>query len=94
MEEQNLLELQYDRMVSELENLEPGSEEFNKTLQQLGQIVKLMKEIEPESTIDKIMGNAVLVNLIGTWGLGFLLMNHERAHVITSRVGSWLRTRF
>jgi hypothetical protein len=72
------------RLYGVLENLEPHTDEYKKTLQMLVGIQNLIPKQEMVLSADAILG--AVVNLTG---IGMVL-GHERAHVITSKAFGWI----
>ncbi len=91
---ENLITLEMERLASTLSELKPGTEEYRETLDQLEKLNRLAGSVKEDSALDKILKNDRLVSLVGSWGLAGLLVGHERIHVLTSRVTSWIRPRF
>jgi hypothetical protein len=81
---------EFIRLFGHLTSLEPGSDEYQKTLDQMQKFDLIFKG---ETKLNRVLKNPALLNVIGTsLGLGMVLY-HERAEVITSRAFGWLRFR-
>lgn len=82
------------RLINVMKKLEPGTDEYNKVLTELQEVVHMerqYKEKSVESKMDKFLNNPALVGLVSTWGATLLVLNYERLEIITSRAFSWIR---
>ncbi len=85
---------EYTRLQKHLEKLEPGTDEYSKTLKQFNDLVYIVKQFPlhaAESRLDKFMNNSALIGLVGNLAITLLILNYERAEIVTSRVFSFVR---
>lgn len=87
-----------DRMVDE----DPVSDNYkilvarlNELLTAQAQVERMHESVRKENAgfVEKIVTNGPLVSVIGTLLATGAVLGHERAHVITSRAFSFIRTR-
>lgn len=86
-------EEQYDRLLTKLNSLEPGSEEYQKILENVNTLAHIDKVLHPHepSIMEKILANAPLVGGIFSLAATGMVLYHERLDVITSRAFGWIR---
>ena len=86
---------EFDRLVDHIETVLPGTDEYDKVLRQMNQIIHMQEQIykrpDMQSRWDWFFKNQALVGGVFTLiGTGAVLY-HERLDVITSRAFGWLR---
>jgi hypothetical protein len=82
------------RLKDHLETLEPGSDEFDKTLDQLNKLAHIMilfKKEEPKSWWRRFADNPALINASAMTIVAFVTLYHERFEIVTSRVFGFVR---
>ena len=86
-------EEQFDRLLLTLNTLEPGSDEYQKVLDQINTFVHIDERLHPQepSRLDKILANPALLGLFGNLTLGVLILNYEKLDIITSRAFNLIR---
>ena len=84
---------EYKRLKDKLETLEPGTDAYDKTLDQFNKLVHMMIKLDddvrrkkPKSKLSQFVENPALVSATGMLILGFATLYHERVEIITSRV--------
>jgi hypothetical protein len=85
---------EYERLLEHLKTLEPGSDEFDKTLDQINKIIHVMKQfpLRPaKSWLEKFIDNPALVNATAMVLVAFVTLYHERLEIVTSRVFGFVR---
>jgi len=85
---------EYIRLCDHLVTLKPGTDEYDKSLNQLNSFVHLMKQLPlypAESMLDKILGNSALLNVGGMLLVAGATLWHERLGIITSRAFGFVR---
>lgn len=88
-------EEEFDRLLTKLHSLEPGSKEYQSILEQLNTLVRIDSYIykEEESKASKLLSNPALVGVLGNLAMTLLVLNYERLGVVTSRAFSFIRPR-
>jgi hypothetical protein len=85
---------EYKRLKDHLESLDPGTDEFDRTLDQLNKLVHIMMQVQrqpAESKLDKFLSNPALINGVFSLGIALLVLNYERLEIITSRAFNFVK---
>ena len=87
---------EYERIWLLLTGLDPGTKEYDMTLKSLSNLVDVDLKIgtalaDNPKGLDKVLNNGALLGLIGNVVLGVMIMNHERANVITTKAFSLIK---
>lgn len=89
------LQNEVDRLIEELAQLKPGTDEHNLVLGQLQKMITMtyaLKELEKEETLlDRLLKSPGVISGLFTLGATAMVLYHERAEVITSRAFGWIR---
>jgi len=85
---------EYWRLEEHLKTLQPGTDEYDKTLAQMSSYVHLMKQFPlwpVKSWWQKFAENQALVNATAMGVVAFATLYHERLEIVTSRVFGFVR---
>jgi hypothetical protein len=84
------------RAINHLAKQAPGTKEYDEALKAYNTLVlieKTKKEIAGPSRLDKVLGNAPIIGLIGNWGLMIGMLYFEKTDIITSSVRNLIRSK-
>ncbi len=89
------------RLDSEIEKAKPGTDEYDRLVQEINQLTHIENVIleRPEfkdwnvSRLDKFLNNAPLIGAIGTGVVAVLTLNYERLDIVTSRAYGLIRSK-
>lgn len=84
---------EFNRLLVRLLELEPGTEEYAAALEQLRRFSDITKVSLKgnEGKVDKFLSNPALIGVVGNLMGIFLILNYERAEIITSRAINFIR---
>ena len=86
------LSVEVRRLLVHLDEQKPGTDEYDKALDQLNKIIHMMVLIpKDQSWYDKVFNNPALIGVIGNGLLMFMMLNYERAEIITTRALNYIR---
>lgn len=88
-QEQTHLQKEIDRLLSEMENLDPASEEYKVMAANLAMIYKLQETDKP----DRISKDALLAAGV-TLSVALLVLYFEKSNVVTSKAFSYIGRMF
>lgn len=83
-------------LVKKLSEAKPGTDEYDKLLKQLNQLVYIRKELrnlEKPSRVKELLNNSALIGVAGNLLVALLMLNFEKADIITSSVRSLIRSK-
>ena len=82
------------RLEEHLKTLKPGSDEYDKTLDQITRFVHVMKQFPlwpVESKLSRFFNNPALINATAMTVVAFVTLYHERLEIVTSRAFGFIR---
>ena len=92
---EDFFDKELSRLLVELKSAKPGSDGYKEVLEQVNNLVhiddKLTERKVDESILDRVLANPALLGLIGNLTLALLILNFERAGILTSRAASLIR---
>ncbi len=90
---QNPMQHEFSRLLKSLSELEPETDEYAKMLEKFQKFADVAKPYfkEDKSRFDRFLDNPALVGVVGNLLGMFLVLNYERAEIITSRAFGWIR---
>lgn len=92
---EDFFDTELERLLVELRSAKAGTDEYKEVLEQINSLVhiddKLHEKEVIESRLDKVLSNPALLGLIGNLSLALLILNFERANIVTTRALSFIR---
>ncbi len=92
---EDFFDTEIERLLVELKSAKPGNDEYKEILEQVNNLIhiddKLHEKEVKESRLDKVLANPALLGLIGNLSLALLILNFERANIVTTRALSLIR---
>ena len=91
----DLVKDQIGRLTQRLSELDVGSEEYDKVLEEINTLVHIKKELEEgdPTVVERFISNPALVGATTTLIATVMVLIFERSDSITSRAFAWLRPR-
>ncbi len=80
---------EFDRLSLHLSRSEPGTDDYAKALELLKKFGEIT--VKKNRKIDNFLSNPALIGVIGNLMGIFLILNYERAEIITSRAINFIR---
>lgn len=84
--EKTNLEREIDRVLHEMDEVDPGSEDYEKMADQLVKLHAMKTEDGRRRVSPDVKAN-ILANLLGI----LIIVGHERVHIVTSKALSFIR---
>lgn len=97
MELQQYIIEQTESLSEHLDTLDPKTDEYAKVLGRLETFVRLRLDIAVDnlkprpSVVEKILSNPALIGVLGNLAITLLILNYERADIVTSRAFNFVR---
>jgi len=82
--------------INHLAKQEHGTKEYESAVTALNTLVnieKTIKELDGPTGVHKLLSNGPLLGLVGNIAVSLLMLNFERAGIITSSVRSMIRSK-